>query len=133
MSVTRGLLDTSVFIAEEVGRELRATDLPEVMAVSVITVGELTAGVLSGSDALTTGRRLRTLDRVNQFVALPIDVSVATEWARLRVRLAEAGRRVAPNDLWIAATAVVHALPLFTQDADFDPLDGISGLVVVRV
>ncbi len=58
---------------------------------------------------------------------------VATEWARLRVHLAEQGRRVNVDDLWIAASAVAHRLPIVTQDDDFDPLDGVRGLVVVKV
>jgi predicted nucleic acid-binding protein len=37
------------------------------------------------------------------------------------------------NDLWIAASAVAHGLPIVTQDDDFDSLDGVRGLVVVRV
>jgi predicted nucleic acid-binding protein len=37
------------------------------------------------------------------------------------------------NDLWIAASAAARRLPIVTQDDDFDPLDGVRGLVVVRV
>ncbi len=133
MSAARGLLDTSVFIAQESGRQLAAHDLPEESAVSVVTVAELTAGVLAASGTDATVRRLATLDKVGQFAALPIDLDVAAQWARLRSHLATQARRVGPNDLWIAATAVVHGVPLFTQDADFDPLDGVSGLSVVRV
>lgn len=62
-----------------------------------------------------------------------MDEAVAAEWAHLRVRLAEYGGRINVNDLWIAATAVSRALPVLTQDADFDPLEGVSGLTIVRV
>jgi predicted nucleic acid-binding protein len=130
---SRGLLDTSVFIAQQSERPLRGEDLPEVLAISVVTVAELTAGVLAAPDTLSAARRLRTLEQINRFAALPVDVAVAELWARLRVQLAELGRRVGPNDLWIAATAAAHGIPLFTQDADFDPLNGISGLTIVRV
>lgn len=37
------------------------------------------------------------------------------------------------NDLWIAATAAANRLPVVTQDADFDPLEGVAGLEIVRV
>jgi predicted nucleic acid-binding protein len=50
----------------------------------------------------------------------------------LRVRLAEAGRRVTANDLWIAAIAA-RDRSLVTLDDDFKPVDGMSGIVVVRV
>jgi predicted nucleic acid-binding protein len=76
---------------------------------------------------------MATLDRYALIEVLDVTEVVATEWARLRVHLAERGRRVNVNDLWIAASAVAHRLPIVTQDDDFDPLDGVRGLVVVRV
>jgi predicted nucleic acid-binding protein len=36
------------------------------------------------------------------------------------------------NDLWIAATAAAHAIPIVTRGTDFDPLDGVAGLAVIR-
>ncbi len=37
------------------------------------------------------------------------------------------------NDLWIAACAAAHNLPVITQDNDFDLLEGVVGLPIVRV
>ena len=51
----------------------------------------------------------------------------------MRVHLAESGRRANVNDLWIAATAAARGLPVVTQDDDFDQLDGLAGLRVVKV
>jgi predicted nucleic acid-binding protein len=51
----------------------------------------------------------------------------------MRVHLAESGRRVNVNDLWIAAVAASRGLPVVTQDDDFGPLAGIVGLEVIRV
>lgn len=133
MTRSRGLVDTSVLIAQEMDRLLDPDALPDEFAISVVTVAELGAGVLAAPDTDTAARRLATLDGISGMTTLPIDLEVAREWARLRAVLATARRRVSPNDLWIAATAVVHAVPLFTQDADFDPLQGVSGLTVVRV
>ncbi|HEV2087767.1 MAG TPA: type II toxin-antitoxin system VapC family toxin [Cryptosporangiaceae bacterium] len=130
---TRGLLDTSVFIATENARPLDESGLPEEVAVSVVTVAELHAGVLVTSGLDTRARRLDTLSALADVHVLRIDEHVAMQWARLRVHLAEAGRRVNVNDLWIAATAVAHGLPVITQDADFDPLGDVTGLDIVRV
>lgn len=47
--------------------------------------------------------------------------------------MAEAGRRVRVNDLWIAATAAVHHIPAVTQDGDFDVVEGVRGLEIVKV
>jgi predicted nucleic acid-binding protein len=53
-------------------------------------------------------------------------------WARMRALLAEAGRRVNANDLWIGATAAALGLPVITQDGDFQPLAGVAGLTVIQ-
>jgi predicted nucleic acid-binding protein len=129
----RGLLDTSVFIAAESDRPLDESRIPEEAAVSVITIGELHAGVLAASDVDVRARRLLTLDAVGDIELIGIDESAARTWARMRVHLAESGRRVNANDLWIAAVAASRNLPVVTQDEDFAPLEGIAGLEVIRV
>lgn len=131
--VARGLLDTSVWIAAESGRSLATELLPAEAAISVVTVGELAAGVLAAVDARTRALRLRTLDDVADIEALPVDVDVARRWAELRVQLRSVGRRAPANDVWIAATALVHGLPIVTQDDDFAPLADVVELAVIRV
>ena len=128
----RGLLDTSVFIAGESGRDLDEASLPDESAISPITVAELHVGVLAAVDVDTRARRLATLEAVGDVETLPID-NVAATWALLRIHLAESKRRLNVNDLWIAATALTHDLPVVTQDDDFDPVEGVSGLQLVRV
>jgi predicted nucleic acid-binding protein len=130
---TRGLLDTSVFIAGEAGRPLNAELVPDEAAVSAVTVGELHVGVLAAHDIDTRAQRLATLEAVADVELLSIDEVVAAAWARLRVHLADVGRRLNVNDLWIAATSLAHDLPVVTQDDDFEPVEGVGGLVVVRV
>jgi predicted nucleic acid-binding protein len=130
---TRGLLDTSVFIASESGRRLDEGSLPDEAAISAITLGELHVGVLAARDVDIRARRLATLEAVADLETLPVDNAVAATWAVLRVHLAEAQRRINVNDLWIAATAVAHGLPVVTQDDDFGPVAGVRQLEVVRV
>jgi predicted nucleic acid-binding protein len=131
--MTAGLLDTSVFIANETGRQLDETLIPDEVATTVITVAELNAGVLAATTSEIRALRLATLDAVVDMEALPVEEDAARMWARLRIHLAETGRRVRVNDLWIAAIAASRTLPIITQDNDFDPLDGAAGLVVIRV
>jgi predicted nucleic acid-binding protein len=130
---TRGLLDTSVFIAREDGRVLQTDRLPEQSLVSVVTLAELHAGVLAAADTATRQRRLVTAQLAAEVAPLPIDAAAAAQWARLRVLVHEAGRRIGVNDLWIAAVALAHDLPVITQDADFDLLDELGFAEVVRV
>ena len=132
-AVERGLLDTSVFIASESGRTLDEASLPDQGAISPITIAELHVGVLAASDVDTRARRLATLEAVADVETLPIDNTVAASWALLRIHLAESKRRLNVNDLWIAATALAHDLPVVTQDDDFEPIEGVSGLAIVRV
>ena len=51
----------------------------------------------------------------------------------MRAYLAASGSRVTINDMWIAATAAAHEIPVLTQDGDFDALNGIAGLTVIPV
>lgn len=128
-----GVLDTSIFIAQESGRRLDASGIPDKVATTVITVAELNLGILAARTADVRAQRLATLETVGDLVALPVDDEAARMWARLRVHLAETGQRVRINDLWIAAIAASRELPVVTQDADFDLLDGIAGLTIIRV
>ena len=131
MSADRGVLDTSVFIAAESGRALDADALPSEAAICVITLAELHAGVLAATDVDTRARRMATLDSVVDIELLPIDEAAAITWARMRARLAEAGRRVNVNDLWIAACAASRELPVVTQDDDFTALVELANLRVI--
>lgn len=128
-----GVLDTSVFIAQESGRPLTESLIPEEVATTVITLAELNTGVLAAASADIRARRMATLDAVADLAALPVDEDAARMWARLRIHLAETGRRVRINDLWIAAIATSRGLPIVTQDGDFDALDAVAGLTVIRV
>lgn len=117
-SAQRGVLDTSVFIAKETGRPL--AELPDMAAVSVITLAELHLGVLMARGAAVRARRLRTLTMVqNAFEPLPIDLEVARTFAELVAEARRHGKRPKIMDTWIAATAVAHDIPVYTQDEGF--------------
>ena len=107
--------------------------IPDEVATTVITLAELNTGVLAAASADVRAQRLATLDAVADIIALPVDEDAARMWARLRVHLAESGRRVRINDLWIAAIAASRGLPVVTQDGDFDALEGVAGLTIIRV
>ena len=132
--MTAGLLDTSVFVASETGRSLGP--LPERVAVSVVTLGELELGVLAADDEGVLARRADTLALARQSDPLPVSEPVMSAWARLVIDCRRAGvhRTVRLTDALIAATAVVHGLPVITQDGDFDRIAEVHPpLRVVRV
>jgi len=128
--VSRGLADTSVFIARETGRPFAADALPDELAISIITIGELRAGVLAADTVSSRDRRLATLTAALELDPVPVDDAVAAEWARLRVMLRDSGQRMPVNDSWIAATALALGVPVVTQDDDFPELEDLN---VMRV
>ncbi len=127
----RGLLDTSVFIADERGRGLVAERLPDEAAISVVTLAELELGVQMADREQTRARRLATLGAARAtYAALPVDENVASAFAELVAAARRLGRRPKVQDAWIAATARAHEVAVYSQDADFD---GLPGVDVVRV
>lgn len=128
--MSRALADTSVFIADETGRRLARAGVPDELAVSIITVGELRAGVLAAADLTTRDRRLATLMVALQLDPVPVDDAVARMWARLRVALRDAGSRLRVNDSWIAATALALGVPIVTQDVDYAAIPELRVLLV---
>ena len=124
--VSRGLADTSVFVARESGRPLDADALPDELAVSVITIAELRAGVLAGATVEARDRRLGTLTVALRLEPVPVDDAVVTAWARLRVLLRDTRQRMSVNDSWIAATAMALGVPVATRDDDFPLVEGLS-------
>lgn len=92
--MSRAVADTSVFIAREAGRPLG--ELPDEIAVSVITATELELGVLRANDRLTRAVRASTLARVRaNYPLLPVDDAVASFYARLADEQLRAGRKPA--------------------------------------
>ena len=89
---------------------------------------EVVAAVQAGETLTLTVNR----EPVADIELLPVDEAAALMWARMRVHLAESGRRVNVNDLWVAACAACRELPVVTQDDDFEPLAGVAGLRVIR-
>lgn len=117
-----GLLDTSVFIAREVQRPLG--ELPDRVAVSVVTIGELRLGVLSAGDAAARARRGDTLALAKSAAPIPLSESALEAWARLVADCRTAGvqRFVKLTDTLIAATALDLGLPVVTQDNDYEEM-----------
>ncbi len=129
-----GLLDTSVLIAREDGRPVG--ELPERVAISVVTIGELRLGVLSAADDMTRARRADTLALARAADPIPISEAVMETWARIVAACRAAGihRTIKIADALIAATAIERGLPVVTQDGDFDKIaDAHAALEVTRV
>jgi predicted nucleic acid-binding protein len=95
-------------------------ELPDEVAISVVTVAELQLGVLVARSHNIRAQRLRTLTEIRALgAALPIDDRTAGAYAELAAGVIEAGRKPRIHDTWIAATALVNGAEVWTRDADF--------------
>lgn len=114
-----GLLDTSVFIANETNRPLGS--FPDEVAISVVTIGELELGVLRAESPTTRRRRRTTLELARAFEPLPITEATMSAWATIVSACRNAGvsKSIKLMDSLIAATALQHGLAVITQDSDF--------------
>jgi len=127
--VSRAIADTSVFIALEASRPLG--DLPDEIAVSVVTAAELELGILRARDQRVRAARLATLSRVRaEYPLLGIDDATASCFARIADEQLGAERKLRRHDTWIAATALRHGAAVVTQDADFTAFTSIEVLRV---
>jgi predicted nucleic acid-binding protein len=111
--VTRALADTSVVIAVADGDVV----LPDEVAISVITLGELRAGVLRAGDAVKRAERLTRFNRIRTaFTALPVDERVADHYGRTLALARDEGRIEDATHLLIVATAAATDNVLHTRD-----------------
>jgi tRNA(fMet)-specific endonuclease VapC len=129
------LADTSIFIAAELGRLSTAENEPPRgdARISVVTLTELSLGVRMSRDDDVRERRHATLASARRFIALPYDEAVAERLAQLLAALKAARERAGAFDAVIAATALVHGLTVWTQDADFERFAALEPELRVQV
>jgi len=129
------LLDTTVaslLHPKKKGTELRSKYEPhmrgQTLALSFQTVAEL----WNWAEANNWGERARNgLDAfVRRFLVIPYNYELAQAWAKVMEASKKEGRRFEAGDCWIAATAVLHEIPLLSHDKDFTGRS-IPGLEVV--
>ena len=118
--MSRGLVDTAIFIAQEQARSLG--EMPTELSVSVVTIGELELGVLTATDTGTRARRADTLALARAADPIPVSEAVMGAFARLVHDCGRVDLRPRILDALIAATAVQHGLPVVTQDDDFSAM-----------
>jgi predicted nucleic acid-binding protein len=127
------LLDSSVLIEAErrhypLSRIVALADGSEPMALPALAVSEMLLGVyLSRPSAQRTYREDFIERMVERFDVLAFELPVARLYARLWADLRRAGNLIAPHDLMIGATALVHGYDILTHDIrDFDRIPGLK-------
>ena len=129
----RFLLDTNV-ISEvrktrrdpNVARWVRET--AEEQCLSAVTIAELRFGIeklASSEHRQALEQWLNTLFEKYRERILPIDIPVAEAWGHVMARSEGIGRKMAPMDCFLAATALVWDLTLVTRNVgDFAGFGG---------
>jgi predicted nucleic acid-binding protein len=137
----QGMLDTNILILRS---RIDPTELPDEMAISAITLAELSAGPHEvrrngEQDAYDEhserARRLEVLQRAeSEFDPVPFDAEAARIFGRVTAAVVAAGRKPRRRvvDLMIAATAIAGGLPLFTTNpGDFAGIETLIPIVPV--
>jgi predicted nucleic acid-binding protein len=134
----QGMLDTNILILR---RWIDPGELPDEMAISAVTLAELSAGPhevrRDGEQGLydeheERARRTETLQRAeSEFDPVPFGTEAARAYGRLVAAVIAAGRKPRRRiaDLMIAATAIAEGLALFTTNPD--DYAGLGALVRV--
>ena len=117
-------LDTNAVVQILNGKlELPRLGLGSIL-VPMIVVGELFFGVHNSARIDQNRRRLMNfLDLVS---ILPVDVEVSETYGKIKTQLRKIGKPIPENDMWIAATAVRHRLPLIANDNHFSYVEGLT-------
>ncbi|MFD3592876.1 type II toxin-antitoxin system VapC family toxin [Nocardia sp. NPDC058640] len=137
-----GLLDTDIMILR---RWIDAVDLPDAMAISTITLAELSSGPHEVrrndeqdeyDEHTERARRLDVLQRAeNEFDPIPFGADAARIYGRVCAAVVSVGRKPRRRiaDLMIASVAIAEELPLFTTNPDdFLGLDDLLTVVPVK-
>ena len=88
------------------------------VAVPVIVLGEYKYGIRQSRHRTQYERWLAEV--LASCRVLVVDEGTAGHYAEVRDELKRSGRPIPGNDLWIAALARQHAMPLLSRDQHFD-------------
>jgi tRNA(fMet)-specific endonuclease VapC len=127
MVVRRALIDTNIYSYALRGDSTVTYQLQHLdeIGFSVISIGELLTGFRTGTNERENRRQLaKFLDspRVTLFL---IDEETAEFYATTLTNLKRAGTPIPTNDVWIAAVAQRHGLPVLTKDQHFQVIPGL--------
>ena len=95
-----------------------------VIAVPAVVLGEYRYGIRQSRNRTRYERWLREVLAACR--VLSVDEETASRYAELRDELKRTGRPIPGNDLWIAALARQHEMPLVSRDRHFDFVRGLK-------
>lgn len=126
MTGNKCLLDTSVIIHvfKKNNAVAEKLDAMQEIYVPVEVVGELYYGAYRSSNPAKHISQVQTF--LTNCNILSADKITADIYGNIKATLTGKGKPIPENDLWIAAIAQQHRIPLFTTDGHFKEIIGIS-------
>lgn len=106
------------------GDLLQVMALAPLLALPVIAIGEYRYGAIKSSQRPLIESWLNQIIRTIR--VLSVSVETTESYAGVRSMLDRKGSPIPSNDMWIAALALQHRLPIISRDAHFDVVDGIT-------
>jgi tRNA(fMet)-specific endonuclease VapC len=112
--------------ADDVPPVVQQIATAEELHIPVIVLGEYRFGIATSRRRheyeawLTRGRAFWNV--------LSVVEETATYYAAIRLQLKKTGAPLPANDVWIAALAKQHDLPVLSRDAHFDAVHGLTRL-----
>ena len=121
------LIDTNIYSEAMRGNAAVVDTLRRIphIGFSSISVGELLSGFKSGN------REQKNRQELSAFLASPrvmlytVDKDTAEHYSSVQHRLRKKGTPIPTNDIWIAAVALQHSLPVYTMDKHFNKVDDL--------
>ena len=123
----RALIDTNIYSLAMRGEPDVVDRLQQLdeLGFSVVSLGELLAGFRAGSQEAKNRQQVGLFLDSPRVRLLTIDEETADFYAVIVLALKRAGTPIPTNDIWIAAVAQRHGLPVYTRDAHFQAVPGL--------
>lgn len=120
------LLDTNIIIAIFSRDEAVMTELAKSREIFIpsVVLGELYYGAQKSAHKKENTAVIDKFASANTILAC--DVDTARQYGKIKESLLAKGRPIPDNDIWIAAIAFQHHLPLVTRDLHFNEIKGLA-------
>jgi len=127
MAVKSLLMDTNIYTHALRGDPQTVSILRQAREIVIcsISIGELLSGFKAGKKEKKNRKELAEFLDSPRVRLCGIDEDTAEFYASVLNRLREKGKPIPTNDMWIAAVAFQHGLPLFTKDSHFGHIPGL--------
>ena len=128
----RILIDTNAYVAfkKNDADAINTFKQTEYIGINIVVLGELLSGFKGGTKESTNIKELEQFLDSPRVNLLTLDEETAEFYAKIYWEVKKKGKPIPTNDLWVAASAMRHALAIFSYDAHFA---NIPGLILHKV